>query len=108
MLIRIDNERLATRGVTTQEVIRALRDDNFALAGGYVREGGKKFYVRSISKFYSLEQIHNTLIRSRVGDLRLREIADIVYDVPERGRQERLDGQSTVSLLLTGRSTSSP
>ena len=98
VLIRIDNERMATRGVTSSEVIRALRDDNFALTGGYVREGGKKFFVRSISKFYSFDQIQNTLIRSRAGDLRLREIADVVYDVPERGRRERLDGQTAVSI----------
>lgn len=100
VLIQVDQEKMATRGVTNYDLTQALQGDNFSLAGGYVQEGGKKFFVRSMSKFRSLEEIRNVLIRSRSGDLRLSEIAHIVYDVPERGYRERLDGHSAVSVAI--------
>lgn len=100
VMIQVRHDRLATRGVNTYELVQALQDENFALAGGYVREGGKKFYVRSMSRFHSLEEIRNTLIRSRAGGVRLRDVADVVYEVPERGWRERLDGNSSVSLAI--------
>lgn len=98
VLIQVDQEKMATRGVTNYDLTQALQGDNFSLAGGYVQEGGKKFFVRSMSKFRSIEEINNVLIRSRAGDLRLNEIAKVIYDVPERGYRERLDGHSAVSV----------
>ena len=98
VLIQVDQEKMETRGVTNYDLTQALQGDNFSLAGGYVQEGGKKFFVRSMSKFRSLDEIRNVLIRSRTGDVRLNEIASIVYDVPERGYRERLDGHSAVSV----------
>ena len=98
VMIRIDQDRMAARGVSTYDLTRSMQNENFALSAGYVREGGKKFFVRSVSRFRSLDEIKNTVIRSRSGDVRLREVASLVYGVPERGRGERLDGEKAVSI----------
>lgn len=100
VLIQVDQEKMSTRGVTTYDLTQALQGDNFSLAGGYVQEGDKKFFVRSMSKFRSLYEIKNVVIRTRSGDIRLYEIADIIYDVPERGYRERLDGHNAVSVAI--------
>ena len=46
VMVEVDQERMATHGLSNFALVRLLRSDNFALSGGYVREGGKKLFVR--------------------------------------------------------------
>ena len=102
VMVEVDLERMATHGVGNYALIQALRSDNFALSGGYVKEGGKKLFVRSAANYESLQEVGNVPIR--LGDsaaaVRLRDIAKISYKVPEKRYYERLDGQPAVSLGL--------
>jgi len=98
VMIEVDQERMQTRGVSAYELVSSLQQDNFALAGGYVSEGGKKFYVRSLARYRSLEEIRNIQITSRNGAVRLKDLTDVVYDVPERHWHQRLDGRPAVSI----------
>ena len=98
VMIEVDQERMQTRGVSAYELVSALQRDNFALAGGYVNEGGKKLYVRSLARYQDMEQIRNIRINSRNGVVRLKEITDVIYDVPEREWYQRLDGRPAVSI----------
>ncbi len=104
VMIEIDRERLQARGVNTYEMVQRLQSDNFALSGGHVREGGKKFYVRSMARYRSLEEIENILVSSRNGGVRLREVADVVYDVPARRGYERTDGKPSASFSVKAES----
>ncbi len=99
VMVEVDQERLRSRGVNTYELVQALRSDNFAIAGGYVHEDGKRFYVRSVAKYRTLEEIGNIPIRGRNGQVRLKEVADVVYDVsPARWGYQRIDGRMAASL----------
>lgn len=100
VMIEIDQERLRARGVNTYEMVMRLRADNFALSGGHVREGGKKFYVRSMARYRSLAEIENILVSSKNGGVRLREVATVVYDVPARRGYERIDGRPSASFSI--------
>jgi len=98
VMIEVNGDRARTRGVNNFEIVRALRQDNFALSGGYVNEGGKKFYVRSMARYRSLEEIGNILIKPRSGGIRLRDVADITYDIPERHWFQRIDLKPAASI----------
>ena len=98
VMIEVDRERLQARGVNTYELAQMLMSDNFALAGGHVREVGKKFYVRSLARYRSLEEIRNIPVSRRNDGVRLREVADVVYDVPERTWRQRIDRMPASSL----------
>ena len=51
--MEIDVEKMETRGVQPFQLVMGLRSDNFALTGGYIQEGGKKIFVRSMAKYRS-------------------------------------------------------
>ena len=52
-------------------------------------EGSKKVYVRSVGKFQTVEQVKQIPIKGT--NIRLGDVADIIYDVPERRWVQRID-----------------
>ena len=97
VMVEVDQERMRARGVRIGEIVSTLRSDNFALAGGYVREGTKKFYVRSLAQYVTLREIENIQIQSRVGKVRLGDVAAVVFEVPEKSWTQRIDGKTAIS-----------
>ena len=98
VMIELNYERLSARGVDVGTMVQALQTDNFALSAGYVREGGKQFYVRSLARYQSLDEIKDILLHTPNGDVRLGDVSDVIYDVPERSWYQRIDGQVAVSV----------
>jgi HAE1 family hydrophobic/amphiphilic exporter-1 len=98
VMIELDQDRLEARGVNLAEMVQVLQQDNFALSAGHVREGGKQVYVRSMARYQSLDEIKNIKVHTRAADVRLGDVADVVYDVPEKSWYQRIDGQTAVSI----------
>ena len=100
VLILVDQERLRTHSIETHELVASLQQDNFSLSGGHVQEGGKRFYVRSLAHYQSLKEIENIVVQSRYSSaqVRLRDVADVVYAAPPRDRVWRVDGQRNLGL----------
>ncbi|MBT4136833.1 MAG: efflux RND transporter permease subunit, partial [Candidatus Latescibacteria bacterium] len=98
VMIELDQERLEARGVNLGEMVRTLQQDNFALSAGHIREGGKQVYVRSMARYSNLNEIKDIQLPTRAGEVRLGDVADVVYDVPEKSWYQRIDGQQAVSI----------
>lgn len=98
VMIELDQERLEARGVNLGAMVQTLQQDNFALSAGHIQEGEKQFYVRSMARYRSLEEIEDIQIPTRMGEVRLGDVADVRYDVPERSWYQRIDGQTAVSI----------
>jgi HAE1 family hydrophobic/amphiphilic exporter-1 len=96
ILIMINQDRVRSYKLNLYEVIQKLRSDNFAISSGFVKEGNQKIFVRSIGKFRSLEEIQNLPIRGT--NLRLKDVAEVKYDVPERRWRYLVDGKKSISL----------
>ncbi len=96
ILIMINQDQVRSYKINLYEIIQRLRRDNFAISSGHVNEGEQKIFVRSLGKFQSLEDIRNLPIRG--ANLKLKDIADVRYDVPERRWRQYIDGKKAVSL----------
>jgi len=100
VMVLVDQARLQTHSIETHELVAALRQDNFALSGGQISEGGKRYYVRSLAHYRSLEEIRNIPIRG-VGaeqEIRLRDVADVILGSEARDRVWRVDGKTNLGL----------
>ncbi|MFQ5606296.1 MAG: efflux RND transporter permease subunit, partial [bacterium] len=98
VLLQINQDLVKSYKINLYEVIQNLRNDNFSISSGFVKEGERKIYVRSFGKFRDLEEIRNLPIRG--SNLRLKDIAEVVYEAPERKFRITTDGQSSVSLSI--------
>ena len=97
--IGLIRDRLNAHRVDVHALVSQLRNDNFALSTGWVRDGSRKVFVRSDSRFASLNDIRNTPINGRP-DLVLGDVADITYAPPEDPHYFRLDGQPGVGIVV--------
>ncbi|MCP3956716.1 MAG: efflux RND transporter permease subunit, partial [bacterium] len=97
VLIELDRERTAASGLNIYELGLELADDNFSLASGHVNAGGKKLLLRSVAKYPDIEALENRLVGPSV---RLKDVATISYDEPEKRYRARIDGYPAVALMV--------
>ncbi len=102
--ITLIDERLRSHGVNVSSMLGNLRNQNVALSGGYVVEGGRKIYVRSLGRFDSAEGIGELIIDPE-RRLRLRDVADVGLRVPRREWAFRVDGKPAIGIEITRDST---
>ena len=93
--IRLDSDRLAAHHVDVNALLANLRQYNFSMSAGEVLTSAGKIRVTPQGEFTSLAQIQQL----PVGDnLRLDDIADIRYELPEREEGRHLDQRYAVGL----------
>lgn len=96
VLLQINQDLVKSYKVNLYQVIQQLRRDNFAISSGYVKEGSRKIFVRSLGKFRAIEEIRNLPIRG--ANLRLKDIAEVKYDIPEKRWRMTIDDKKAITL----------
>jgi cobalt-zinc-cadmium resistance protein CzcA len=71
-------QRLASYGLTLQDVVLALERNNGNAGAGYIEKRGEQLLVRAPGQVKSLEDIRNIVLRSVDGvPVRIRDVADV-------------------------------
>lgn len=99
--IRIDLHvaDLEAHQLDVREVSRVLRSANFDQSLGRVTDGETRYSVRTLGTFESLEEIRNLQLRE--DGLRLRDVADVVYEEPPLTYGRHLDGNFAVGVTVS-------
>ncbi|MFH1861800.1 MAG: efflux RND transporter permease subunit, partial [bacterium] len=101
--IELDAAKAKEHGVDLYRLIQSLRQDNFTLSSGWVKDAEKKLYVRSIGRFRTIEDIAKLPVKGP--NLTLGHVAKITYDIPERRWFKRLNRQPAISVAVFKEST---
>ncbi|GAB4328968.1 MAG: efflux RND transporter permease subunit [Calditrichia bacterium] len=96
--ILVDQDKIRAYNINLFQTINKLRNDNFAISSGWVEEGGKKFLIRSMGKFRSLDDIRNIPLNEK--GIRLGDVAEVVYDVPEKEWYQRINRKPAFKLEI--------
>lgn len=71
-------QRLASYGLTLQDVVTALDRNNGNAGAGYIEKRGEQLLVRAPGQVRSLEDIRNIVLRTANGvPVRVRDVADV-------------------------------
>ena len=97
ILIEVDRERAESSGLNLWELSQQLAQDNFTMASGTVRDRGRKFLLRSVAQYRSVEEIEN---RPLSPNLRLKDIATLKLEEPDRRYSVRVNGRPAVALVV--------
>lgn len=82
--IAIDPARLAARQLTMADIRSAIRSRNRDVSGGDIDSGKRRYVVRTIGRFDSLQAINDTIIAERSGHtVHLRDVGEATMDVAE-------------------------
>ena len=90
VLVELDQGKVRGHGVNVFETISNLRDQNLTMPGGWVIEGGKKIYVRSVGRYQDLAEIAGTVVDPE-RRLQLDDIGEVAYKRPKKDEVNRID-----------------
>jgi HAE1 family hydrophobic/amphiphilic exporter-1 len=97
--VLIEADRLRHTGLSTDDVIRRLAEENINVAGGTLREGRTEYMVRTLNEYVSLEQIGDTIVSTTEGrQVRIRDLGEVVWANQERQITTRTDGRESVQI----------
>ena len=99
ILILTHQERVRSHGVDLYQVGQSIARHNFTLPAGYVHEGGRKLYVRSMGRFESVEQIRDQIVDSE-HKLRLNDIAAVGLMAPRKDWINRIDRRESLGVEI--------
>lgn len=63
--VEIDQGKLARLGLSIDNVIQRLQQENVNISGGRLEEGSQRYLVRTVNQFASVDEIRNMLLTTR-------------------------------------------
>ena len=99
--VLLDPERLSERGISIQDVRRAITERNRDISGGEIESGKRRYLLRTVGRFRDLQELRE-LILVRRGDslIRLGDVADVRLDHYEVSRMSYTDGDPVIGLSV--------
>ena len=101
--VELDLERMRAHHLDFFNLARSLRTNNINIAGGTVMDAGRKFTVRTIGEFRSIEEIARVPIAGT--NLVLGDVATVKFDFPEKTRYQRLNKHDAIVISVYKAST---
>ncbi|NOZ22582.1 MAG: efflux RND transporter permease subunit [Planctomycetes bacterium] len=96
VLIDLDLERMTSHRVDSYALRQALQRNNINVSAGYIVEGGRRYAVRSLGEFRTVEDIASLGLKG--GRVKLKDIADVRFDYPEKEHYQQVDGRDAIVL----------
>lgn len=99
--VELDEQRLASLGVSIQEVTSRLAQENINLTGGTLQEGESKYLVRTLNEFQGVEEINDIIVAQRnTIPIRLDDIGTVYSGYKERKVITRINGEESVEIAV--------
>ncbi|GAA5216650.1 efflux RND transporter permease subunit [Corallincola platygyrae] len=109
MYIELDPEQLAARGLTTQDVIDVLRQENVQLPAGYIRNESLNRVVRVDRQYQDQQDFENIqLMRGEGGPVYLRDVARVYVGAKKDTTTFKADGVDSFGLGIVPMSQANP
>ncbi len=101
ILVELDEQMLASLGISIQEVTSRLGQENINLTGGTLRDGEAKYLVRTLNEFQDISEMNDVIVAQRTGvPIRIRDIGTVYSGFKERDIITRINGQESVELAI--------
>ena len=92
-------ESLRRTGISIQQVIDRLAEENINVAGGTIKQGRTEYMVRTLNEFEDIRQIEETVVaRFEQRDVRVRDLGRVVRSHKEREILTKSDGSESVQV----------
>jgi len=97
--VDVDPVKLDNYGLSLSQVTSVLQAENFNMSGGQYEQGERKYYVRNLQQFESVDDIKNVRILTAAGQtIRLGDIAEIEDGYKEATQITRVNGVPAVGI----------
>jgi len=103
--VDVDPEKLRLYGVSLDDVVETIRDENVSIPGGELRLAGQTLALRVPGEVEDPRRIEEFVVKA-VGQrpVQVRDVATVAYGFKDRSSYSRIDGRESVSLSVQKRS----
>jgi len=99
--VTLEEEALRRTGISIQDVIDRLAQENINVAGGTLKEGRTEYLVRTLNEYQGLDQIADTIVTRFDGrNVRVRDLGRIYMAHKEREITTRTNGEESVQVEI--------
>lgn len=99
--VEFDPEMLASMGITISQLSGALAAENRDISAGDFSEGKRRYVVRTVSRYESLDQVRNTVVTVRNGaPIYVRDIAEVRMDHQKPFASVRHKGEPSIAFNI--------
>ena len=102
--INLDPARLRAHGIDVRSLVSLLRQSNVNVSAGDIKEGSRKLLVRAVGEFSTPREVSELPVNE--AGLRLRDVADVVYDFPRQDSFNFLNGVEALTVRVNNSSGS--
>ncbi|MEZ4825113.1 MAG: efflux RND transporter permease subunit [Bacteroidia bacterium] len=103
--IALDMEKIARLGIPLNQISGILQGNNANIPGGELEAGTQKFTMKTSGGYQSAEDLGETVIASRNGNIiYLRDVADVYFGYEDPRYLARVNGQRAVFVSITQKS----
>lgn len=104
--VAVHPEKLKGYGLSLMQITQALRAENLNLPGGSIDDGNKRYILRTIGEFQSIEEISEVPIALPTGGvIKLSDVADVSDTFKEATAVVTMDGKDSIYLSIRKEST---
>ena len=102
--VDVDPTRLSLAGLSLDDVVNAIRDENVSIPGGDVDLGRQSFAVRVPGEVDDPMQVGDFVITARGGrPILVRDVATVSFAYKDRASYARVNGKESVALSVQKR-----
>ncbi len=99
--VEIDEKKVTALGLTIEQVVNRLAQENVNLTGGRLQHGQTEYLVRTVNEFLRPEDMRDVVVqRTGAAIIRLSDIARVFKGAKEREIITRIDGLESVELAI--------
>jgi multidrug efflux pump len=108
MRVWLDPLRMASHGLTTQDIEAAIRKENAEIPAGRVEGQGRELAVRTRGELSTAEEFGAIIVSQSANDVvRLRDVADVNLGAEDERTLARYNGEPAVGLGIVKQSKAS-
>lgn len=96
--VRVDPLRLASYGLSVQDVADVLETAQFDIPAGSFESNDQKLFVRADASVWEVGRLNQMMVRDSI---RLGDVADVYYGPDDATSYVRLDGRTVIGLGVT-------
>ena len=102
VMVEPDEHRLAAVGLTLDDLMARIKNENVDLPAGVVQIGPTEYGIRTSALYTSPEQLADTIVAEQNGvPVRIRDVATVRDAIQEQRIFSRVDGQPSVLMTIT-------
>lgn len=103
--VDVDPEQLRLYGVSLDDVVETIRDENVSIPGGELRLSSQTLALRVPGEVADPREIEDFVVTAPGGrPVQIRDLATVTYGFQDRASYSRIDGRDSVSLAIQKRS----